>query len=301
MGGASLTANRSYLLSDPKVILMPEYWVDHHREHPAGWGFRSHHHSQFEIALVTEGSCTYVTSGSIVKLEKGTAVFVSSNVPHGVWGEKQQGFTLAVLHFPTLPDDLHATLIGATNGIQLSDADQVKYVDICLQIEQELVANLPGVYLLCNALVTQLLVLLLRAGRQSPAGISSSAQKQIVSAALHWLHTHLSEDVQTKDVAAHVSVSSSHLRRLFKMEVGLTLKQYLQNLRIEKSKGMLMDPDISIASVARMSGFTPQQFARVFQACTGLTASEWRNRYSRAASLAAIEDAHTSAVARHDR
>jgi AraC-like DNA-binding protein len=91
------------------------------------------------------------------------------------------------------------------------------------------------------------------------------------------------------DIAAHQSISSSYVRKLFAAE-GAKFTTYVLELRLEKVASMLSDPDArihSISAVALKCGFNDiSYFNRVFRKRYGCTPSAWRSG-RRAPDLAA--------------
>ena len=68
------------------------------------------------------------------------------------------------------------------------------------------------------------------------------------------------------DIADHVYLSKSYLCRVFKEETGITLSSYINKIRIEKSKVLLLDSSLSLADVANLVGFIDQSyFSKVFR------------------------------------
>lgn len=62
---------------------------------------------------------------------------------------------------------------------------------------------------------------------------------ELVEAAITYLQQHQAEQPSIQAVANSVGVSDGHLQRLFRKWVGLTPKQFLQSITVEKAKGLL--------------------------------------------------------------
>ena len=70
------------------------------------------------------------------------------------------------------------------------------------------------------------------------------------------------------------------VKRRFKSATGVTLMDYVQNLRIEESKGMLENSDLPFDEIAAEVGYeNPGFFRRVFKRRTGLTPSGYRKMF----------------------
>lgn len=68
------------------------------------------------------------------------------------------------------------------------------------------------------------------------------------------------------ELAAVAGMSARNLTRLFKQTTGITINQYLTNLRLETAKGLLKDPQNSLAYIASRCGFkTSRQLQRILK------------------------------------
>ncbi len=82
------------------------------------------------------------------------------------------------------------------------------------------------------------------------------------------------------DAARHVYLSESRLSHILRQELGYSFTEYVNLLRINHSKTLLLESRLSIAGVAKTIGFEDQgYFARVFKKITGVTPSAYRAQF----------------------
>ena len=113
---------------------------------------------------------------------------------------------------------------------------------------------------------------------QKHAGISN---KQIIKKAYKYIYTHYNEDIRLKEIAEHVNLSISRFSTVFKKETNDTFVNFLNNVRIEKAKTLLLNSDDLIYEVAEKVGYISlQYFNRVFKNNTGLSPGEFRKKDS---------------------
>jgi AraC-like DNA-binding protein len=81
------------------------------------------------------------------------------------------------------------------------------------------------------------------------------------------------------DVLAHICfISKFHFLRIFKRYYGQTPKQYLTDIRIEKSKEYLKK-GLTISQASFAVGFeSPCSFSTLFKSRTGLTPTDFQKR-----------------------
>jgi AraC-like DNA-binding protein len=81
------------------------------------------------------------------------------------------------------------------------------------------------------------------------------------------------------DIAAAIGISSSHLSRIFKMEVGRTPLEYLTEYRLKHSKRLLADGNCSLNKIVEAIGYNDvHTFIRSFKKVEGITPGEYRKR-----------------------
>jgi len=104
------------------------------------------------------------------------------------------------------------------------------------------------------------------------------AQAGIVNDAILFTHANFKEKISLRDIAKKLHVSSSYLSMLFKQETGVTLTEYINLVRIGKSREMLSETSMSLVEISSACGFFDQSyFSKVFKKNTGVTPKEYRS------------------------
>jgi AraC-like DNA-binding protein len=89
----------------------------------------------------------------------------------------------------------------------------------------------------------------------------------------------LVDDINLAEVARHCCVSEGHLSRIFHHATGLTFREYLTQVRIERAKSLLIHSGKSVTEIAYESGFQSlSQFHRVFRKIHGASPGEMRSK-----------------------
>lgn len=105
-----------------------------------------------------------------------------------------------------------------------------------------------------------------------------------VKNAIHYIENKFCEPLNISRIADYVGIHPSHLQRLFSESVGITILQYLTNIRIEKAKLLLeTEEKLSVSDVARLVGFSSRQhFTLCFKKHAMVTPHEYRDVQRRA-------------------
>lgn len=100
--------------------------------------------------------------------------------------------------------------------------------------------------------------------------------------ALDYIKRNYAEKITLEDVAAHVYLSPSYFSRIFKEEVDISFNNYLNKVRIENSKRLLLNDELGLVEISQMSGFEDQSyFSKVFKRVTGVTPGKYRQRHGK--------------------
>lgn len=112
--------------------------------------------------------------------------------------------------------------------------------------------------------------------QQTPG--SSAAIRQCCE----YIKSHTDQRLDLKTLAPLTGYTETHLSRKFKREMGCSIVQYIQNVKVEKAKYLLINTGESVDQISSQLNFnTRSYFARVFHQCTGLTPSEYREKYGK--------------------
>ncbi len=102
--------------------------------------------------------------------------------------------------------------------------------------------------------------------------------KFMINQALNYINYHYMEKISLDDVADEMNVSKHYLSSIFKKETGENMSLYINKLRIEKAKQLLLESDIKIKEVFEKVGYSDQQyFSKVFKKITGKTVVEYKD------------------------
>lgn len=102
-------------------------------------------------------------------------------------------------------------------------------------------------------------------------------ENEYINRALHYLYNNYTERINVTNIADNLNLNRSYLSRIFKESIGMTIKEYLLEVRINHASDLLSMSDLSIEEVALESGFTnPEMFSKLFKKERGKTPKEYR-------------------------
>lgn len=112
-----------------------------------------------------------------------------------------------------------------------------------------------------------------------PAMIISSSNelKESSYKVMRYLHNNYHRKLSLKEIATESNQSVSNLCRTFKEGTGVTVLEYLQNLRITMAKKLIEKTNYSIATVAKLIGMEDESyFSRIFKREVGASPNSFR-------------------------
>ncbi|MFJ4771439.1 GlxA family transcriptional regulator [Streptomyces uncialis] len=96
---------------------------------------------------------------------------------------------------------------------------------------------------------------------------------------MRWLEARPQDSPTLAEIATHARTSVRSLNRRFRERTGLTPRQYLLRVRVERARELLETGDLTVDEIAARTGFgSPASLRRHFRRLTGATPSTYRLR-----------------------
>jgi AraC-like DNA-binding protein len=255
-----------------------------------------HYHNNYEISFITEGSGKRIVADSIEEFQPGDLVFIGRNLPH-VWiADKEtrtpSSRTLEMVFLQFTSSVLSQQLLilpefsNVKKALDLSERG-IQIVGQTLNEVSEIMLQLP--YLKSFDRMLHFFRMMDTIGK-SETNIQLASKEYLkmrfttgnkrISAIHEYLMKNYREEVDLRKLAELVNMAEGSLCRFFKMNMGMTIFEYLNKLKTEFACKLLMDKDLSIIEVCLDSGFNNlSHFNKQFKKITGVPPSEYRKRF----------------------
>lgn len=255
-----------------------------------------HYHNNYEISFITEGSGKRIVADSIEEFHPGDLVFLGRRLPH-VWiADKGQGiwsnrtlemvflqFTEKVLcsQLLDLPEFNHVAkaLSLSEQGIQIVGQTLNEVSELMLQMPYMKGFDRMLHFFKMMDIIGKSDSLIHLASKEYLKVRFTTGNKRI--ATIHeYLMNNYREEIDLERLAGMVNMAEGSLCRLFKQNMGLTIFEYLNKIKVEFACKLLMDPSLSILEVCLDSGFNNlSHFNKQFKKSIGVTPTEYRKRF----------------------
>jgi AraC-like DNA-binding protein/ligand-binding sensor protein len=104
-----------------------------------------------------------------------------------------------------------------------------------------------------------------------------NAEPPVISKAKEFIQEHQTENLRLSHVAKACNTSTFYFCKMFKKVTGINFTDYLSRVRIEKSKNLLLNPNLRVSEIAFEVGFQSlTHFNRVFKRILGQSPTEYR-------------------------
>lgn len=116
--------------------------------------------------------------------------------------------------------------------------------------------------------------------RRLRTDLDGGTPEDLVKSVAKYISQNYSEPLKLSAVAAKFNVSASHLSRIFKREMSVGFNEYVNLLRIDEAKRILLATDRRIADVGVSVGYeNNEHFCRVFKQFVGQSPNSYRGMH----------------------
>lgn len=106
-----------------------------------------------------------------------------------------------------------------------------------------------------------------------------NAEPPVIKKARDYIQEHQGEKLSLGQVARAVNMSTFYFCKTFKKITGINFTDYLSRVRIEKSKNLLLNPNLRVSEIAFEVGFQSlTHFNRVFKKILGQSPTDYRDQ-----------------------
>lgn len=100
----------------------------------------------------------------------------------------------------------------------------------------------------------------------------------VVYRVMEYVKVNYRRRITLDELAKHIYLSRSYLSSIFKEETGMNLSSFINAVRVEKSKALLLDNTVRLVDVANLCGFEDQSYyTKVFKRVVGVSPKRYRD------------------------
>ena len=248
------------------------------------YDFNSHLHSCYEFIHIIPGHLLYTVEGSEYILDNGDIIMTNPSELHSFSFPDSGKYQREFLHiypgfldkYPELIDGLNSRKAGYFNRIPKALVEKHGIDRIFREMEKWCAEPREETDLMMLALTLQIIGTIHCIWRSESPHRQYAVTNKRNNAVCSYIDHHFREDIKLDVIANSLFMSQSHMCRLFKREMGMTIKAYLAMRRIRNAKNLIMQGR-PITSVYTDSGFCDYStFYRTFVRYTGMSPERFK-------------------------
>lgn len=117
--------------------------------------------------------------------------------------------------------------------------------------------------------------------REDTVRETQHSRQTLINEIHSFIESHISSDVTLQTIADHVYLHPVYVSKIYKLETGFNLSDYIHRIRMEKAEYMLKNSGDKMYEIAAALGYQrPHSFNHAFKKQFGMTPQEFRDRHT---------------------
>ena len=240
------------------------------------WHSVPHTHNHTELFFIVSGKGQFIIQDQVFPVGINDLVIINPNVLHTEDSLNAQPLEYIVLGI----GGIELATSENSNG-QFCILDHFESVEIssCLRnILREMELKNTGYEDVCQAYMEILIIRLMRNTTltvQAEPQVSTGNRQ--CAAVKRYIDLHFKESLTLEQLAEEAHMNKYYLSHAFKREYGVSPINYMISRRIDESKYLLAETDLSMSQIAQLLGFSSlSYFSQVFRKAHGTSPMEFR-------------------------
>ncbi|MBR2048956.1 MAG: AraC family transcriptional regulator [Oscillospiraceae bacterium] len=241
------------------------------------WHSVPHTHNHLELFFIVGGKGQFLIGDQLHPVDANHLVIINPNVTHTEVSLNALPLEYIVIGIEGIELDT-----GGTSDGQFSILDQYESAEVsgCLRnILREMEQKNRGYEDVCQAYMEILIIRLMRTTALAvPAFPQAASSNRQCAAVRRYIDLHFKEPLTLEQLAEEGHMNKFYLSHAFKREYGISPINYMISRRIEESKYLLAETDLSMSQIAQLLGFSSlSYFSQVFRRTQEISPKEYRN------------------------
>ena len=242
------------------------------------WHSVPHSHQHMELFYIVGGRGQFLIQGQLYPVIANQLVIINPGIPHTEVSLNAQPLEYLVLGIEGI--ELAADESSGSGFSILEHVENAEITSCMRNILREMEQKPSGYEDVCQAYMEILIIRLMRSTDLTvpvnPQVLSSNRQ---CTAVKRYIDQHFKEALTLDQLAEEVHMNKYYLSHAFKREFGVSPINYMIGQRIEESKYLLAETDLSLSQIGRLLGFSSlSYFSQVFRRTQEISPLEYRHK-----------------------
>lgn len=241
------------------------------------WGYINQINNCNKLYLIMDGEGYGKIDNIEFRVCPGQLILIPANSIHSFHSSSGNDITKYFCHFKAKTGNLELFEFLKSPYIITVD-DNKSLIELFEQLISSFTSNGYMGVLRENSVLLQIILFYLEHIPDDEIEIVETKSTEILSSVINYITNNLSKNISINDLAELVYLHPNYFIRYFKKHMGSSPKNYINKLKLEKAKELLITTKLSIVDISKEIGYSDScYFSKYFKKITGFTPTEFRD------------------------
>lgn len=263
-----------------QYAIVPNINISMYRQCFEGWFLPNRTIHDHELVFITGGKGVFIIEGKKYPVKCGMLFYFYPGLIHSGETELIDPMNFFAVHFNFAHvnfTDKIWNIESATSILPLSPVQQMNNYHIITKFFRKINEcwnnKLPGYELLSRSLLEQVLYEIFEDMNDRTLNFSARLKMEKL---INYIHQSIHTKITLKDLAKLVELTPEYLSKIFKETTGFSVIEFINKVKMDKAKVLLMEGNLKIKEVAEKLGFKDEfYFSRTFKKIEGICPSNY--------------------------
>ncbi len=229
---------------------------------------KTHHHSGFEMHIITSGCQKYEVCGEVYTLKRGSFLLIYPNTPHKVITSVPDTQKNSIT-FTQKTDEHRNCFFG--------EISKRMYSNLTFISDEELMQKEISSALIENTILETLVSVFRLSGRKENNQASQQDENAMISLAKQYINDNIELAPSVAEVSEYCCLSTKQFTRIFQRYEDISPGEYIIKRRISTIEKLLADDLLSLKQISEIMHFNNEYyFNAFFKKHSGMPPGEYR-------------------------
>jgi len=234
---------------------------------------KTHHHTGFELHMITQGTQCYEISGTRYQLEAGQLLLIPPELRHRlVFSEAATEKAAITFRLPAFPA---VECLYAPISAEIRDA--IRFICAEAALSKKF-----SRHLIENRILEVIVTVLREAGMVEETALEASVEHTALALSRQYIADNIENAPTVAEVAQYCYISTKQLVRIFQKELELSPGEYILRKKTEHIEKLLTESSLSLGQISEQMHFSSEYyFSTFFKKNAGMPPGEYRKMYGK--------------------
>lgn len=249
------------------------------------------------FTYIEEGEADFILNGVTYRLKEGDVIIMPPTLVHIINSDNNSPFVQYIFHFDFFFDKEREKLVSnitdptniqiketemyfAVNYFvaRLNQSERHRIRSLFLSMFKEFIEKKMGYEIFLKAIAIEILGIYMRSETNCTIKSYKNAKSWMsIEKAIKYIHeNYFDSELDNIKISEAAELSPNYLSNIFREQMGFRVHEYINHVRIEKAKKLILENKKNFSEIAVVLGFSSiHTFSKIFKKTTGVNPSEF--------------------------